>query len=124
MSKPVAVIIGHGKVWNLDSQSLYMLKGAQNLGGLISRALAKDGFLVVVHYNSASSKAESEATISEINSSGGEAIGIQADLTKIDEIIKLFVLAKSKGKVTVAIYNVGKVLKKPIAEVNLTLEPP
>lgn len=74
----------------------------------------------MVHYNSASSKQESEATVTEIIGSGGHAWGVQADLTKVDEIAKLFDFAKSKGKITVAINNVGKVLKKPISDVSIS----
>lgn len=91
--------------------------GGKNLGALISKSLAKDGYSIVVHYNSESSKAESEATIKEIISAGGNAWGFQADLTKVDEIGKLFAIAKSKGKITVAINTAGKVLKKPILDV-------
>lgn len=90
----------------------------QNLGGLISKLLASLGYGVVVHYNSASSKAETDATIQEITTSGGKAWAFQGDLTSVDEIGKLFALAKEKGKVTVAINTVGKVLKKQIVDVS------
>ena len=91
----------------------------QNLGGLISRSLAKDGYGVVVHYNSPASKDESEATVNEIINAGGKAWSFGADLTNVDEIAKLFSTAKAKGKITVAINTAGKVLKKPILEVSM-----
>lgn len=91
--------------------------GGKNLGGLISRSLAKDGYGVVVHYNSPASKDESEATVNEIINAGGKAWSFGADLTNVDEIAKLFSTAKAKGKITVAINTAGKVLKKPILEV-------
>jgi NAD(P)-dependent dehydrogenase (short-subunit alcohol dehydrogenase family) len=92
----------------------------QNLGGLISRSLAKDGYGIIIHYNSPSSKDESEATVNEIINAGGKAWSFGADLTNVDEIAKLFSTAKSKGKIVVAINTAGKVLKKPILEVSFT----
>jgi NAD(P)-dependent dehydrogenase (short-subunit alcohol dehydrogenase family) len=82
-----------------------------------ARTLAKDGYGVVVHYNSASSKAESEATVKAITSGGGQAWLFEGDLTKVANIDKLFALGKSKGKIFVAINTAGKVLKKAIADV-------
>lgn len=53
----------------------------QNLGALIATTLAKSGVNVVIHYNSASSKAETETTLKELESLGVKATAIQADLT-------------------------------------------
>jgi NAD(P)-dependent dehydrogenase (short-subunit alcohol dehydrogenase family) len=113
------VILGLGKKLHDHSITQDMIR-EQNLGGLISRSLAKDGYGIVIHYNSPSSKDESEATVNEIIQAGGKAWSFGADLTSVDEIARLFSTAKSKGKIMIAINTAGKVLKKPILEVRFT----
>jgi len=121
MSK-IAVVTGGGKVigWFCSRTRCAISQDEwQNLGGLIAKSLAKDGYGVMIHYNSPSSKDESEATVKAIINDGGNAWSFGADLTNVDEIAKLFSTAKSKGKITVAINTAGKVLKKPILEVSM-----
>lgn len=65
---------------------------------MISRSLAKLGYGVIVHYNSASSQTESEATVKEIVDAGGQAWPIQTDLIQVDKIAELFAFAKTKGE--------------------------
>ncbi|MCC7193195.1 MAG: SDR family oxidoreductase [Phycisphaeraceae bacterium] len=92
--------------------------GAKNLGGLISRQLAEAGAKVIVHYNSASTKSDANATVAAIKKAGGEAFAIQGDFTKVADVAKVFAAAKEKfGGLDVAINTVGKVLKKPFTEV-------
>jgi NAD(P)-dependent dehydrogenase (short-subunit alcohol dehydrogenase family) len=91
--------------------------GAKNLGGLISRIFGAEGASVVVHYNSASTKASADETVKAVKAAGGDAFAIQGDLTKVPEVVKLFDEAiKRYGRVDIAINTVGKVLKKPIVE--------
>ena len=56
--------------------------GAKNLGGLIARDLAQHGArAVAIHYNSAASKADADATAGAIRAAGavlGEVAGDQA----------------------------------------------
>lgn len=92
--------------------------GAKNLGGIISRQLASEGAKVVVHYNSASTKADADKTVADIKAAGGEAIMVQGDLTKPANVTALFDAAiKAFGGVDIAINTTGMVLKKPILEV-------
>ncbi|MGJ1234282.1 MULTISPECIES: SDR family oxidoreductase [Sphingobacterium] len=91
--------------------------GAKNLGGLLSRDFAAQGAKLVIHYNSENTKADAEQTLEAVKSAGAEAILVQADLTKIEHITKLFDVAIEKfGGVDIAINTVGKVLKKPIVD--------
>lgn len=93
--------------------------GAKNLGGLIARDLAKHGAkAVVVHYNSASSQADANATVAAIEALGAKAVALQADLTTAGAMEKLFNDAVAAvGRPDIAINTVGKVLKKPMAEI-------
>lgn len=91
--------------------------GAKNLGGLLSRQIAAKGAKVAIHYNSSSTKADAEQTLTDIQKAGGEAFLFQADLTKIANIKKLFDETKARfGGIDIAINTVGKVLKKPFAD--------
>lgn len=82
--------------------------------------LAKQGAqAVAVHYNSASSEAETDQTVAAIKAAGAQAFKFQADLTKAAAVEKLFTDAmKSMGSIDIAVNTVGKVLKKPMAEVS------
>ncbi|WP_010255840.1 SDR family oxidoreductase [Myroides injenensis] len=102
---------------NLNGKVVVIAGGAKNLGGLLSRDFAAMGAKVVIHYNSNATKKEAEETLAFIENLGAEAVLFQADLTKVENIEKLFKLAKEKyGRVDVAINTVGMVLKKPFLE--------
>lgn len=93
--------------------------GAKNLGGLIARDLAAHGAkAIAVHYNSAAAKADADATVAAVKTSGAQAAAFQADLTTAGANEKLFADAIAAfGPPDIAINTVGKVLKKPIVEV-------
>ena len=105
-----------GKI-NLENKVVVIAGGAKNLGGLISREMAKLGTKIVVHYHSDSSKDDAEETVMAVNNAGSEAITVQSDLTKVENVSSLFKAAKDKfGRVDVAINTAGMVLKKPFVE--------
>jgi len=93
--------------------------GAKNLGGLISRDLAEQGAKgVVVHYNSASSQGDADATVAAVKKLGAGAIAVQGDLSKPANNTALFDAAKMEfGGVDIAINTTGMVIKKPIVNV-------
>lgn len=94
--------------------------GAKNLGGLLARDLARHGAkAIAIHYNSAASKADAEATITAVKAAGAEAVAFQADLTSAGALEKLFADAVAAvGRPDIAINTVGKVLKKPIVDIS------
>lgn len=94
--------------------------GAKNLGGLLARDLARHGAkAIAIHYNSAASKADAEATITAVKAAGAEAVAFQADLTSAGAMETLFADAVAAvGRPDIAINTVGKVLKKPIVEIS------
>ena len=100
--------------------SVIIAGGAKNLGGLIARDLAGQGAkAIAIHYNSAAAKADAEATAAAVKASGAEAAVFQANLTTAGAMEKLFADAiAAVGKPDIAINTVGKVLKKPIAEIS------
>ena len=94
--------------------------GAKNLGGLIARDLAEQGSsAVAIHYNSAASKADADATMAAIEAAGAKAVALQGDLTTASAMEKLFADAVAAvGRPDIAINTVGKVLKKPFTEIS------
>ncbi|WP_194775794.1 SDR family oxidoreductase [Pararhodonellum marinum] len=102
---------------DLKDKVVLIAGGAKNLGGLISREVAKQGADVVVHFNSDHTKQAAEDTVKAVEGLGRKAIMVQGDLTDAENMKALFQEAKSKlGKIDVAINTVGMVLKKPFTE--------
>ncbi|MEJ2790721.1 MULTISPECIES: SDR family oxidoreductase [unclassified Pseudoxanthomonas] len=94
--------------------------GAKNLGGLIARDLAAQGArAIAIHYNSAASTAQAEATVAAIERTGAKAVALQGDLTTAGAMERLFTDAVAAvGRPDIAINTIGKVLKKPMADIS------
>ncbi|MGF1275657.1 SDR family oxidoreductase [Acetobacter pasteurianus] len=103
---------------SIKGKTVLIAGGAKNLGGLIARDLAEHGTkAIAIHYHSAASKAEADATVAAVKAAGAQAEAFQADLTQPGAVAKLFADAKTAfGAPDIAINTVGKVLKKPIAD--------
>ena len=103
----------------IKDKTVIIAGGAKNLGGLLARDFANAGArAIVIHYNSAASAADAEATVAAVKAAGSQAIAIQADLTTAAAVEKLFADATAAfGRPDIAINTVGKVLKKPMSEV-------
>jgi NAD(P)-dependent dehydrogenase (short-subunit alcohol dehydrogenase family) len=103
----------------IKGKTVIIAGGAKNLGGLIARDLAQQGArAVAVHYNSAATKADADATVAAVKAAGAQAVALQADLSSAGAMEKLFADAVSAvGRPDIAINTVGKVLKKPFTEI-------
>ena len=98
---------------SIKGKTVLIAGGGKNLGGLLATDLARGGAkAVAIHYNSASSAADTEKTLAAIRAAGADAFAFQADLTSADAMENLFVDAKAAmGSIDVAVNTVGKVLK-------------
>lgn len=105
---------------SIKGKTVIIAGGAKNLGGLIARDLAQHGAkAIAIHYNSEGTKAEAEKTLAAVRAAGAEAFAFQRDLTTATAMEKLFADATAAiGRPDIAINTVGKVLKKPIAEIS------
>lgn len=103
----------------IKGKTVIIAGGAKNLGGLIARDLAQQGArAVAVHYNSAATKADADATVAAVKATGAQAVALQADLSSASAMEKLFADAVAAvGRPDIAINTVGKVLKKPFTEI-------
>ncbi|ABI61825.1 3-oxoacyl-[acyl-carrier protein] reductase [Granulibacter bethesdensis] len=105
---------------SIKGKTVIIAGGAKNLGGLIARDLAAQGAkAIAIHYNSAATKADADATVAALKAAGAEAVAIQADLRTAGAVETLFNDAVAAiGRPDIAINTVGKVLKKPIVEIS------
>src|SRR3974377_188434 len=89
---------------------------SKGIGAAIAKQLAAEGAAVVVNYSS--SKADGEKVAEEITARGGKAMAVQANMSKPEEIERLF--AKSKktfGRVDVLVNNAGIYEFQPLKKV-------
>ncbi|WP_217539431.1 SDR family oxidoreductase, partial [Stenotrophomonas sp. GbtcB23] len=105
---------------SIKGKTVLIAGGAKNLGGLIARDLAEHGArAVAIHYNSAATKADADATVAAVEATGAQAIALQANLTTAGAVEKLFAdTIGAFGRPDIAINTVGKVLKKPMVEIS------
>ncbi|MFC8715178.1 SDR family oxidoreductase [Streptomyces sp. NPDC057197] len=102
----------------LDGKVAFVGGASRNLGGLISTTLGAEGARVAVHYNSDSSRAKAEDVVARIEAGPGEAFAVQADLTRGDEVERVFQQVLDRfGRLDFSINTAGTVLKKPMTEI-------
>ncbi len=90
---------------------------AKGIGAGIAKALAAEGAAVVVNY--AASKSGAERVVNEITAAGGKAIAVQADVSKPDDIARLFAQAKDAfGTLDVLVNNAGVYQMAPLEQVS------
>ena len=79
---------------------------SKGIGAAIAKQLAAEGAAVAVNYSS--SKPEGEKVASEIAAQGGEAIAVQANMSKPADIERLFAESKKKfGRLDILVNNAG-----------------
>lgn len=94
------------KVSKLENKVTIVTGASKGIGAEIARAMAKQGAKVVVNY--ASDKKSGEAVVEDIIKNGGTAIAIQADVTKANDVKRLFEEAERRfGKLDTLINNAG-----------------
>lgn len=91
---------------------------SKGIGRAIAERLARDGAAVVVNY--AHSEEEARVVVNAIESNGGKAMAIKADISQPDEVKRLFDNAeKYLGGLNILVNNAGAIVSKPIAEITL-----
>src|SRR5580693_2367936 len=79
---------------------------SKGIGAAIAEHLAAEGASVVVNY--ASSKTGADAVVKRIVQKEGKAVAIQADVSKAEDIQRLFAEAKKAfGKLDILVNNAG-----------------
>src|ERR1700730_789145 len=79
---------------------------SKGIGAGIAEHMAAEGASVVVNY--ASSKAGADAVVKRITQKEGKAVAVQADVSKAEDILRLFAETKKAfGKLDILVNNAG-----------------
>ena len=90
---------------------------SKGIGAGIAERFAADGARVVVNY--ASDRAGAEKVVAKIKQVGGEAIAVQGDVAKKQDVERMFAEAKKAfGKLDILVNNAGVYEFKPLEEVD------
>ncbi len=99
----------------LEGQVALVTGAGRRIGRAVAIRLASEGARVVVHYRS--SQAEAEAVAAEIVRGGGEAVCLQAELTRVAEIERLFGHIEQKfGRLDILVNNAAIFSPTPLGE--------
>ena len=105
---------------NILSGKIAVVTGAsKGIGKAVALELARNGAKIIVNYN----RSEDEATkvVKSIKDLGGEGIAIKADVSKLDEVRKMFdTLGKSYKKIDILVNNAGIIRDRTLK--NMTAE--
>ena len=94
-----------------DGKVALVTGGSSGIGAAAAVEFAKCGAKVVVNYNA--TKSGADAVVNEIKSFGGEALAIQADVTKKAEIDKMISQAvKEFGTIDILFNNAGSLVER------------
>ena len=101
----------------LDGRVAVVTGASKGIGAAIAEHLAAAGAAVVVNY--ASSRAGADAVVERIGTSGGKAIAVQADISKLEDIRRLFAeTQKAFGRLDILVNNAGVYDFAPLEAIN------
>jgi 3-oxoacyl-[acyl-carrier protein] reductase len=100
------------EIMNTLSEKVILVTGAsRGIGAVVAQKLANAGAKVIVNY--AGGKEAADQTVEVIKQNGGDAIAIQADVSKTEDVKKMFDAAIAHyGKIDVLVNNAGIMITK------------
>jgi 3-oxoacyl-[acyl-carrier protein] reductase len=100
----------------LNGKVALVTGASKGIGRAIALRLAQDGAAVVVNY--ASGTQQAQETVALIEKAGGRAIPVQADVSKVGDVKRLFDACFEKfGRLDILVNNAGMMFTKPVVEV-------
>lgn len=100
---------------NLADKVILVTGSSKGIGAAVAKKLADAGAKVIVNY--AGSQADAEAVVNSIKTNGGEAIAVQADVSKPEQVKSLFDQAITAfGRIDVLVNNAGIMITKFIKD--------
>ncbi|MEO6719177.1 MAG: SDR family oxidoreductase [Ferruginibacter sp.] len=105
----------------LEGQIAIVTGASSGIGAGCAKEMAKAGATVVVNYPVPGAKEMAEAVVNDINSNGGMAMSYQCDVSKEDEVIKMYAdVVATYGTVDILVNNAG--LQRDAKFIEMTLE--
>ena len=101
---------------DLKGKAVLMTGASTGIGAAAARAFGRNGAKVAVNYNA--SKDQAEKVVADIREAGGEAILIQADVTRPESADTVTAAAvEAFGRLDILVNNAGALIKRtPIAD--------
>ena len=98
-----------------NSRVAIVTGASRGIGAAITGRLANDGFAVAVNY--AASSKEADAIVAQLQAQGAKAIAVKADVSKADEVRRMYeTTERDLGKVDVLVNNAGVLKTVALAE--------
>lgn len=102
---------------SLKGQVAIVTGASRGIGRRIAERLAQDGASVVVNYTKSAD--EAKKVVAGIEETGGKAMAVQADVSRVAEVRRLFQEAhRAYGRLDILINNAGIFAYKPVADVS------
>jgi 3-oxoacyl-[acyl-carrier protein] reductase len=102
----------------LEGQVAVVTGASKGIGAAIAEHLAAAGAAVVVNY--ASSRPGADAVVKRIRQTDGKAIAVQADVSKLEDVRRLFAeVEKAFGKLDILVNNAGIYEFGPLAAISV-----
>jgi len=100
----------------LEGRVAVVTGASKGIGAGIAKAFASEGAAVVVNY--ASDQKGAQNTVNEIIANGGKAIAVHADVSKADEVKKMFREANAAfGRLDILVNNAGVFKPLPVEQI-------
>ena len=100
---------------SLQGKVAVVTGASRGIGRAIALRLAKDGAAVVVNY--AGSEQQAREVVPDIEKACGRAVAVQADVSKVADVVRLFDAAfQHFGRLDILVNNAGVILYKLLAD--------
>ncbi|PBB68850.1 3-ketoacyl-ACP reductase [Mesorhizobium sp. WSM4312] len=101
---------------SLHGKTAIVTGSSRGIGRAIAEGLAAQGAAVVVNY--VGNRKAADEVVAGIASKGGKAIALQADISSVSDVRRLFDETESRlGAIDIVVANVGVAVIKPLTEV-------
>ncbi|WP_265131082.1 SDR family oxidoreductase [Chryseobacterium oranimense] len=100
---------------NLSGKVALITGSSKGIGAEVAKMMAKAGAKIIINY--ARGEADADNTVASIKNDGGEAIALQADVSKASDVKSLFDQAIAHyGKIDLLVNNAGIMITKTIKD--------